>query len=1018
MSIIRVIKNKCTGIAPTQLFQKWKLIAGIMVTFNFGAAYAESAGNLEEVIVTGSHIKGVDIAGVLPVTSLNKEDIELIGAFDGEELLRSTGQSGVTDFNSSNQAGGINYARGDISSVNLRGIGTGNTLMLINGRRMALHPGFANVDGVPVVSPNMNSIPVAGIDRLDILRDGAGATYGADAVAGVVNNVINSDFEGMTLQARFGGESGTSRQDKSLKFQGGGLFNEGATHLTLFSDFSNRSAVEVAEYPQAASANMLSFVQGTPFEGDSDFDSRSSHSSWGNFTTLDNSNVYLEDGTKLTSSGNFHVQSEDIAGCLVDLGDGVCIDGSNPSSSKGDRAMYYDWAQSRQATPERNRFNLFTTLTHDLGSGQEVYGELGGYYARTARDSEAARVLETAAFVIPKTNYWNPFGAKTLADGSINPNRLAGLDSEDVPDEGLDLRVRKYRTADAGRRHGIVINKSYRFLAGIRGTWNNWDYDSALLYSESHSDDLIKNQISTTLLQQSLALNTPDAYNIFNGSGGSIAEDLTPNPDHVIQSILRDVTKKAETSLALVDLKLSNPSIFPVPAGDIAIAVGVEAREEAFRDDRGEAFDGTTPFVDLVTGEVSQSDALGSSPTSDTEGSRRVYSAFTELVVPVVSESMDIPFVNEFYVQLAARYENFSDTKNVLKPRVAAFWNVTPGLSIRGSWAEGFRAPNLVQVNDAGLSRINSVNDATRCTALVAAGEYDNLEACPSYKIERYSSGSKDLKPEESESLTFGIIYEPEFLPGLTLTTDYWEIEQNNLIGLFSLDNWAQLDLLARQAGWSHINVIRDEADEDDIVLYEGTGLTPAGRIQTIIDPYTNLNTRKVAGVDYGLKYEISLQDIGEFNFSFDAFNLLKFDQEAGGAGQDLLDLGFGIDGLGDLIRQDSKPKWRYSTRLNWKKDNWSAGLTGYYVGSVLDTGAKTSVDGETVQWRVDNWFKVNTKLAYSFKEGNLRGTRVTLGIKNVGDRMAPIADERYGYMHKLHSITGRYYYLDLKMKF
>jgi outer membrane receptor protein involved in Fe transport len=1018
MSIIRVTQNKCTGIAPTQVFQKWKLIAGIMVTFNYGAAYAESAGKLEEVIITGSHIKGVDVAGVLPVTSLNREDIGLIGAIDGEELLRSTGQSGVTDFNSSNQAGGMNYARGDISSVNLRGIGTGNTLMLINGRRMALHPGFANIDGVPAVSPNMNSIPASAIDRLDILRDGAGATYGADAVAGVVNNVINSDFEGMTLSTRFGGESGTSRQDKSLQFQGGFSFNEGATHLTVFSDYSNRSVVEAVEYPQAATGDLLSYVEGTPFEGDSDFDSRSSHSSWGNFNTLDARNVYLEDGTKLTSSGNFHVQSEDIAGCLVSLGDGVCIDGSNPSSSKGDRVMYYDWQPSRQAIPERNRFNLFTTLTHDLDSGQEIYAELGGYFARTNRLSESARVLETAQFVIPKTNYWNPFGATTLADGSINPNRVAGLNIEDVPAEGLDLRVRKYRTADAGRRNGIVINKSYRFLAGIRGNWSGWDYDSALLYSESHSDDTIENQISTSLLQQSLALNTPDAYNIFNGSGGSTAEDLTPNPDHVIQSILKDATKKSETSLALADLKLSHPSIVSVPAGDVAIAVGVEARAEAFKDDRGEAFDGTSPFVDLVTGEVSQSDALGSSPTSDTEGSRRVYSAYTELVVPVVSESMDIPLVNEFYVQLAARYENFSDTKNVLKPRLAAYWNVTPGLSIRGSWAEGFRAPNLVQVNDAGVSRINAVNDAPRCTVQVAAGEYDNLEDCPSYKVERYSTGSKDLKPEESESITVGIVYEPEFLQGLTLTTDYWEIEQNNLVGLFSLDNWAQLDLLARQTGGSHVNVIRDEADEDDIELYADSGFAPTGRIQTIIDPYTNLNTRRVAGVDYGLKYEFFIEDLGQFKFSFDAFNLLKFDQEAGAQGQALIDLGFDVDGLGDLIQQDSKPKWRYATRLNWKKDNWSAGLTGHYVGSVFDTGAKASVDGETVHWRVDNWFKINTKLAYSFKEGHLRGTKVTLGIKNVGDRMAPIADERYGYMHKLHSITGRYYYLDLKMKF
>ena len=160
--------------------------------------------DLQEIVVVGSNIRRAEITGILPVTVIEADDIDATGARSGDDLMRSIPQAGDVAFNEGRDAGGINDARGDTASINLRALGTGNTLILLNGRRMVLHPGTQSENLVPVQSVNTNAIPVTGVRRIEVLRDGAAAIYGTDAVAGVINTVLKSNFDGLTVQAEYG----------------------------------------------------------------------------------------------------------------------------------------------------------------------------------------------------------------------------------------------------------------------------------------------------------------------------------------------------------------------------------------------------------------------------------------------------------------------------------------------------------------------------------------------------------------------------------------------------------------------------------------------------------------------------------------------------------------------------------------------------------------------------------------------------------------------------------------------
>ena len=492
----------------------------LIATSSFGAHAQTAPDEADEVITTGTAIRGARINEALPVTVFTAEDIQSIGTLDGEDLVRSLPSQGATNFNGANNVT-PNNARGDVSSINLRSIGSSGTLVLLNGRRVVNHPGTQAELSTPVTTVNTNALPVGGVRRMEVFNDGASAIYGSDAVAGVVNMILKDNYEGLRVSARTGFATNTGLNESSITVTGGKDFNDGKTNVSFFAEYSKRDGQLASEQDFTAAADLRPRVEGTSFEGDTSFDNRTTGSPWGQFTlrTTSATRVRQNGQTLTTSSGRFHIQPDTFAGCrgtavgnLSDLN--LCIDDSSLN-----RELRFNDDNAKSIVSDRDRINFFAFMNRDLDNGVRHYSELGFYYSETSPINSSSSPLGSGDVVIPANYYYNPFGPVRFSDGSLNPNRLSGLTG--VPDEGLPVFVDsgRWRLDDVGTRNVNVKNTSFRALTGFKGTLgeSNWDWDTALLWNYATTDDITSNRVSSTLFQQSLFNETPNVYNIFNG---------------------------------------------------------------------------------------------------------------------------------------------------------------------------------------------------------------------------------------------------------------------------------------------------------------------------------------------------------------------------------------------------------------------------------------------------------------------------------------------------------------------
>ncbi|MEO1044066.1 MAG: TonB-dependent receptor [Pseudomonadota bacterium] len=1009
-----------------------------------GASVTPDDGPLADddiVVVTGSQIRGAQVDDVLPVTVVDEKLIEDIDPASGDEIFRAIPQAGSVEFNEQSTAGGVNGARGDIASINLRGLGTGNTLTLINGRRMLLNPGFQTELFVPVVSADANTIAPASVRRVEVLRDGASAVYGADAVAGVVNTILRSNREGGFLQGNYRASDGTGLFSYQLNGGLGFDFAEGRANFTVYGGYFYENGALATERDFSRSSDLRRFVEGTPFEGDTQFDNRSINSPFGAFdiqgssATSSNTTVLRDDDFHIQPCALFGPSGQPGDGRFIDLGGGLCADNGGTI----DRDIRYDIGADRQLFSQKQRINVQTLFNYELSDSTEFFFEGSYYRSEASRQREQNTMLSAVPLGIEATAFWNPLGPETLADGSPNPNRVTNGLGPGVGPEGRALLLEDYRFIDAGPRQGTITKDEFRLVAGLRGQIGGWDYDTALLYAQANTTDLTRNRISGTLVQDAINRTDATAYNPFNGGCfgnvgvASNSGDCTPNDQAIIDAITVDVFRKGETTLALADFKVSRPDVFELPAGGVGIAAGVEFRRETFEDDRDPRLDGTITFTNAVNGDTFGSDVVGSSPSPDTSGNREVYSAFAEALIPIVSDDMDIPLINELELQIAARFEDFSDSSSAFVPRAAVAWRPVRDILLRGAWSQGFRAPNLIQINDAGTTRSNSVRRAVECVAEIIQGISEDVPDCGTQGTIDFRSGARDLEPEDTESLNFGIVLTPSFIPGLTITADYWRVEQEGIIGIFGNQNALLLDLVERLQGGFNPNVVRAAPTQEELDLYAGTGINPAGDIIQILNPYRNLDGRTSDGLDFGLFYDFDTS-LGEFQLQFNAARLLGFEQLAGpdaeplfteltGLLQNIPELSVGdVAALqpinfGELLEIDGRPKWRFTGAIRWESGPVRVNVFGRYVGSVLDPSAQQNDTAEL--FRVDDWFTMNFGISYRIDNDTaLSGTRIRFGINNIFNEAPPIADESFGFYGSLHNARGRQFSFDIRKAF
>ncbi|MBT1451653.1 TonB-dependent receptor [Glaciecola sp. XM2] len=966
------------------------------------AAGAQEDEAVEKIQVVGTHIKGGQVAEALAISVLDAEAIEILGVDSLDELLEAIPENGQNFFNEAeNIGGGVNAARGDVGAYNLRNLGTGNTLVLLNGRRMVNAASYQTeeVGGsfVPVNSVNVNTIPTAGLQRVEVLRDGASAIYGADAVSGVVNHVVDSDYVGFQVSGRWTEFDNIPRDTQTLNLKWGQDLNDGRTNVSVFANYYQRDRVNSQDDPRWADSDFRRLLpEGSPYADTTLFRNDSANSLFGQFDLVTRASSAGLSGNLTDSAGEFEVFPAGDPRCEYAINANVC------GAADGNGTVRYNLNENRDLSSELDRTNLFLFINHDFDNGVQSFTEASYYRSNTNLNRHPTASFTTSRLRVGANNFYNPLGPI----GS--PNRLDASLIPGVPDEGLELTIDNYRYAEVPR---IVDNNgtTIRLLQGFRGSWNDWDWETALTYSKADKEDITRNRVSNTLMQEALNDPTAAAYNPFSGGVNSN-----------IERALIDVRRDNETDLKMFDIKFANSDIFELPGGPVGLVIGFEYREESFIDNRDDRLDGTIAFTDFE-GDTFPfvSDVVNSSPTPDSSGEREVTSLFTELQIPVL-ENLNI--------QAALRYEDFSDVGTTTVGKIAFGWRPLESVLLRGSWSEAFRAPNLITINESIVARNNTRDDYACQFAALNGGDPDENTLDCRNSIQRIAQGSQNLQPETSENISLGIVLTPT--DDFTVTLDYWSIEKEDTIGLFGEENHTLLDLLLRiENGNTNCDsttfnpaVTRAPAGEDEAAIYNAAGICPAGDIEFIDDRYANLDKRTVAGFDLGVYWDFETQ-VGDFGFSYNASLLDKYEQEAGGdaallvAAQEngVLPASFPIDGFADLIGRDGNQEKRQTARLTWRQNDFGASLSATYVGDFYQSSL--TLDDGTL-YTIPSMTRYNATFDYRFDSFQDSRARLRFGVRNLTNERAPLADRFFGFFSDAHNDFGRSYYVDLRMTF
>jgi outer membrane receptor protein involved in Fe transport len=975
------------------MFKKLLLIFPLVISLGIYSQDAESNdSDVEEVVVVGSQIKGAKITGALPVSIISADDMDALGVDSGDELLDNIAELGQNTFNQNEFSGGYNASRGDVGAFNLRDIGTGNTLTLLNGRRLITSPGYQTEPilggSMPVMTTNSNAIPVYGAERVEILRDGASAIYGADALAGVINTVLKTDFVGLNIRFKASAYDAYQAQDNKVSIQWGKDFDN--TNISLYFDTYRRDPIKGFEDPKWLAQDARVSPGLGEFDG----------TAWDD-TSWRNTNAASQYGVWHGGGSSYLRVVPDTGSCTytgASNGNGTCVSTSSSSSS----AVRAQYNTTRWMRPDLERNNLFVFINTELDNGVEAYSEIGVYNSLATQQLYGGTTLGagscartgscTQPLLVPLSNYW----LNQLVDSS--GNKL--VESSQITNGlGLFKARNRFDTPRGYDSHRTTL----RLLQGLRGSMGDWDWDAAVLWSQAKSKQNNTGRQSLTLLNEALALSTPDAYNPFCGPD---CNDESP--------FTIDIVRGNSTSLYMFDFKASTPELFDLPAGPVGMLVGFESRKESYQDKRDPRINGEITYTVPAgpkTGETFPiiSDIVNSSATPDSSGSRTTYSLFSELAIPV-HETVD--------AQLAIRHEDSSDYGDATVGKFAIGWQPIDQVKLRYSASETFRAPALILVNEGFLGRSSSTTDH-----LIRYVAGDNIDD-DNYSMQRVTEGNPGLQPELGENESIGIVLEP--INNLIITMDKWSIETEDTVGIFGMTNAILLDTLMRIEGGAsectgNPNVIRNSVPSEAVTW--PSNLCPAGLVQQVLDYYVNTDTRLIEGMDTSIIYSIDT-DYGDFGLKLVNVHYDTKNQEAGGdalilsqAGQPggLLDGLAPVRGVDNLLGLNGSIEDKYTMKMSWRKGPYEVLLSGTHWDEFYESAHVETIDGVREMWVVDAMSMLNLTLGYKFKND----LRVRLQVKNIEDERAPLADETFSmYWGDLHTDFGRNYNIEFYKKF
>ncbi|PZQ57271.1 MAG: TonB-dependent receptor [Phenylobacterium zucineum] len=880
-------------------------------TFLCGALFAQVAAaqaaandEVEAVVITGSRIPSTNLSSVSPVAVVSADEARAQGITRVEDMINSLPQA-FGDF-----GGNISSGASGTATLNLRNLGNKRTLVLINGRR--LMPG--DPDRVTAQAPDINNIPAALIDRVEVVTGGASAVYGSDAIAGVVNFIMKRNFEGIQLDAQISGYQ--HRNDsfvrdllaaKSFPAPDRNVFDgrtvdlnltlgvnspDGKGNATLYAGYRNIQSVSAADRDYSACAL----------------------GSGASFTCA---------GSTTTNPAQFRLTNPTTGATRATL----TLDPATGNTFRtyvADRDGYNYGPDNYFQRPDE-RYVLGGFGRYELSSKVELYAELNFMHDRSVLQVAPSGLFSRSY----RINCSNPFlSAAQLAQMCTS----VGLGVNDTAVVAIGRR-----NVEGGNRQSDMTHTAYRLVGGAKGALNEaWRYDVYAQYGTTKYDQLYLNEFSISRTQRALnAVRNPAngaivcqsvltgedpacvPYNVFTIGG------VTPEALKYLQipGLAKGSTEEQVVSASLAGDLTGYGLKSPFASSGFGVAVGAEYRREALD---------LQPDIAFRSGDL----AGQSGGKQAVSGSFDVAEVYGELRAPLVS---DLPLVSEFALDLGYRYSDYSTAGGVDAYKVGLDWRLTDDVRFRGSYQQAVRAPNIVELYAARSNSLFSGADpcaGARPTATleqcartgVTAAQYGTIPVSGAAQYNQLIGGNPDLDPETSKTKSFGVVLTPRFLPGLSVTVDYFDIKVEDLIGVIAAP--LTLNQCVTNGSPFFCNLITRSA---------GSGALfgdPAARVVS-----TNLNTGslKTSGVDVEVTYRYSFETLGNVTAAFTGTWTEKL------LVQPLPGLGaYDCVGYFGNTCGGPTPEWRHKLRLTWATP-WDVQVTSawrYIDGSSLDTSS------------------------------------------------------------------------------
>jgi iron complex outermembrane receptor protein len=723
-------------------------------------AASEAAPAVQEVVVTGSRIQSTNLVSISPVTTVSATDIEQTGLVRTEDILNNLPQV------FSGQGSTLSNASDGTSTVDLHDLGPQRTLVLVNGRRLG--PGA--FDGRNF--SDVNQIPSALIEKIEILTGGASATYGADAVSGVVNFIMNTHFQGVKLDADYGFDMHHNHQGnlsalestygfqptddtvhsgftKQFSFVAGSNFADGAGNATVYTTYNNNSATVQRPFDYSACTLSGKIVNGaTKLKCGG-----SATSAGGLFTAYDAKNNTLVYNTVDPKTGAFR-----------------------PFDSTTD---LYNYGAVNFYQRPNERWTGGAFFDYDVNPHANVYSEI-----MYTRNTSTSQIAPSGDFGRPVTlNCANPLLTPEEVATICSPANLA-LQAPGTPPNSVLMQYILRRNVEGGGRQEAFTTTTFRALVGVKGDFADaWRYDTFASFNTISGIAANLNYLSNTRIDRAL--------NVVPGPGGvatcqSVIDGTDPNcvPWNIWQP--GKVTKEATSYLSIPLLLTGGVNEYNVEAsitGDLGkygvqlptaksgaqFNIGYDWREDSSHFD---------PDLESELGEA----AGGAGPQPPVAGQIRVHEGFAELNVPLIDGK---PFADQLAFDGGYRYSSYNLGFKTNTFKLGLEWAPISDIRFRGSFNRAVRAPDVAELYTAPSVGPGGTIDpcwgtaptltAAQCalTGVDPTTQYGKLAVNSATQINTQAAGNAKLTPEKADTYSFGFVFQPSFIPGLTGSVDY-----------------------------------------------------------------------------------------------------------------------------------------------------------------------------------------------------------------------------------------------------